>query len=141
MKHAVKLDMVHKTDEKSSPWKTWVLPFVIGGGMGLGSLLGVTAFSDALPEEGPAGDLAGAAGALIVGLCLLAGFSLALLAVWGGKVMRRRPVRNISTGLLFSILGGGVIGALGAFGGGMPTTVSWCLLIVLPILLAWPWRS
>lgn len=131
-------DLGNDPKKELPAWKLWAMPFIIGGGMGLGGVLGVTASSEALSREGPAGDLAGALGALIVGLNLLAGFSLALLAIVLGKIMGKRVPGTISTRLAFSILGGVVIGALGTERGAFATTASWSLLLALPVFLAWP---
>jgi Na+/H+ antiporter NhaA len=120
---------------KSHSWKSWLLPLGAGCGMGLGALIGISGFSDTLSHEGPAGDAAGAAGALIVGVCLLVGFGMTMLTVIVAKIMGRQPVQNITSRLALSLLGGGVVGALGVTGA---ETSSWFILVFLPVLLAWP---
>jgi hypothetical protein len=127
-------------DSKGHFLKPWSLPFVIGGGMGFGALIGVSFFSDALGLEGPAGDMAGAAGVLIIGVCLLAGFGMTLLTLTAVKVIGREPVQKITFRLALSILGGGLAGALGGAGTEMAESLSWLILTVLPVLLAWPRR-
>lgn len=120
---------------KSHSWKSWFLPLGAGCGMGLGALIGISSFSDTVSQEGPAGDAAGAAGALIVGVCLLAGFGMMMLTVIAAKFMGRQPVQNIISRLALSLLGGGVVGALGVTGA---ETSSWFILIFLPVFIAWP---
>jgi len=57
-----------------------------------------------------------------------------------GKILGRGPVRSMLSRLFFGILGGGILGAIGAGESGMAATASWSLLMVLPILIGWPWK-
>jgi hypothetical protein len=120
--------------------KSWLFPVVISGGMGLGALIGVTGFSNAIGQSGPAGDAAGAVGVLIIGVCLVAGFTMAILTLIVMKIKGCEPKQRLLTGMVLSILGGVIIGGLGSTGGGMATTTSWVILILLPVLLTWSWR-
>ena len=81
--------------------------------MAFGGLIGMTIVSDAARQEGPAGDTAGAAGALMVVICIVVGFVMATLTVIVAKVLRRGAPDHITLRLGLSIVGGGVIGALG----------------------------
>ncbi|MDD2469238.1 MAG: hypothetical protein PHI97_35205 [Desulfobulbus sp.] len=133
--------MDKKTGKEPHSWKLWALPFIIGGGMGFGSLLGIASFSHDIHEKSPAGDFAGAAGALIVMLCLLTGFGLAFVVIVLGKLMRPRSSGSVALRLILSVLGGIAIGALGVNEGTLATAIFWCLLTVLPVLLAWSWQK
>jgi hypothetical protein len=42
--------------------------------MAIGALVGMSSFSEAARQEGPDGDVAGAVGALMVVICIVAGF-------------------------------------------------------------------
>lgn len=105
--------------------------------MAFGALIGPSNFSDAAIQEGPAGDIAGAAGALLVAICIVVGFVMSMLSIIVAKVLHRNvPVRmTLRCGL--SLVGGGITGATVAYIQGMSTAVAWFLLIGGPILLAW----
>ena len=90
----------------------WLLPFLVSGGMAFGALIGLTIVSGAIRQEGPAGDRAGAAGALMIVICIVVGFVMATLTVIVAKLLRRGPPDRIARRLGLSLLGGGVIGAL-----------------------------
>lgn len=122
-------------------WFAWFLPFLVSGGMAFGAFIGMTSFLDAARQEGPAGDMAGAAGALMIVICIAAGFVMAMLTIIVAKVLRRNTFDRIALRFGLSIVGGGIIGALGTNDGDVATAAAWLLLIGLPILLAWPWRS
>jgi len=119
----------------------WLLPFLVSGGMAFGALIGMASASDAARQEGPAGDMAGAAGALLLLICIVVGFVMATLTVIVTKVLRRGAPDRIALRLGLSIVGGGIIGALGSSDGNVPTTVAWLLLLGLPVLVVWPWRG
>ena len=78
------------------------MPIVIGGRMGFGSFLGVTSFFRDLHENVPVGDLAGAVGALIVLLCLLAGFGLALFVISVGETHAAERFKGVFPSYSFS---------------------------------------
>ncbi len=122
-------------------WHAWLLPFLICGGMAFGAFIGRTILLDAARQEGPAGDMAGAAGALMIVICIVAGFVMAMLTIIVSKVLRRHTFGRIALRFGLSIVGGGIIGALGSNDGDVATTAAWLLLIGLPILLAWPWHA
>jgi len=117
----------------------WLLPFLVSGGMALGALIGMTSVSDATRQEGPAGDIAGAAGALMVVICIVVGFIMATLTIIVAKALRYASPDRIALRLGLSIVGGGIIGALGSNGGDVTTAVAWLLLLGVPVLLSWSW--
>ena len=119
----------------------WLLPFLVSGGMAFGALISPSSFSDAAMQEGPAGDMAGAAGALLVLICIVVGFVMATLTVIVTKVFRRGAPNRIALRLGMSIVGGGIIGALGSNAGDVSTVVAWLLLLGLPVLSVWSWRA
>ncbi len=118
-------------------WLVWLIPFFVSIGMAFGALIAVSCVSDAVTQEGPAGDMAGAAGALMVVICIVAGFVMATVTVIVAKVLHRGVPDHIASRLGLSIIGGGIIGALGSAVQDVSTTVAWILLIVGPVLLAW----
>ena len=122
-------------------WLAWFLPFLVSGGMAFGAFIGMTSFSDAAMQEGPAGDTAGAAGALMVVICIVVGFVVAMLTTIVAKVVRRSASDRIVLRLGLSIVDGGIIGALGINAEGVMTAVVWLLLLGTPVLLAWPWQA
>ena len=119
------------------PWLVWLTPFSVSAGMAFGALIGISYVSDAITQEGPAGDMAGAAGALMVVICIVVGFVMATVTVIAAKVLHRRVPDRIAPRLGLMIVGGGIIGALGAAVQDVSTMVVWLLLIVGPVLLAW----
>lgn len=123
------------------PWLVWMLPFLISGGMAFGALIGITSVSDAARQQGPAGDIAGAAGALAVVICVVVGFVMATLTMIVAKVSRRGPPDRLALRLGLSIVAGGVIGAVGSSSGNVATAVAWLWLITAPVLLSWSWRA
>jgi hypothetical protein len=60
-------------DSNIRSWLAWLLPFLVSGGMALGAFIGMTSILGAARQEGPAGDMAGAAGALMIVICIVAG--------------------------------------------------------------------
>ena len=108
------------------PGLAWFIPFLVSGGMAFGAFIGMTSLLDVARQEGPAGDIAGAAGALMIIICIVTGFVMAMLTVIVAKVLRRRIFNRI---------------AQGTNEGDMATAAGWLLLIGLPILLAWPWQA
>ena len=122
-------------------WLVWLLPFLVSGGMAFGALIGMTGFSDAARQEGPAGDMAGAAGALMVVVCIVVGFLMATITIIVAKMLRRGSPDHIALRLGLSIVGGSIIGALGSKAGDVTTAAAWLLLIGVPVLLAWSWHA
>lgn len=59
---------------KIRSWLVWVIPFFVSIGMAFGALIGMSCVSDAVTKEGQAGDKAGAAGALMIVICIVTGF-------------------------------------------------------------------
>ena len=128
----------------SSSTRSWLgclLPFLVSGGMALGSLVGLTSVSDALVHEGPAGDMAGAAGALMASICIVVGFGMATLTLIVSSALRRRTPDHMALRLALSVAGGGVIGALPWNSGALVTTMGWILLLGVPVVLSWSWRA
>jgi hypothetical protein len=121
-------------------WLAWLLPFLVSAGMAFGVLIGMTSLSDAARQEGPAGDMAGAAGALMVSISIAVGFVMAMLTIIVAKVLRRSAPSRISLRLGLSIVGGGIIGALGTNTGEVTTALAWLLLLGTPVLLTWSWH-
>ena len=122
-------------------WLTWLLPFLMSGGMAFGAGIGLTIASDAARTEGPAGDIAGATGALMIVICIVAGFVMATLAIIVAKVLTRSAPDRVLLRFGLSILGGGVIGTLGTSSGNVALVIAWLLLLGVPVLLSWSWRA
>lgn len=123
-------------------WLAWLLPFFVAPGMAIGATLGLSMFSDAIHEPGPAGDMAGAAAGLVATICLVAGFTVSLLAVIVAKLLRRGAPARLIVRFLLSVVDGLVIGAVAA-GRGHPTlaqAVGAFLIFVVPVLLSWTWQ-
>lgn len=128
-------------DAKGRSRLAWLLPFLVSGGMAFGTLLGMAWRSDAASQSGPAGDMAGAAEALVVVICLLTGGILSLLTVILAKVLHHRPPQRLLLRLGLSLAGGGLIGMLAPNSRGMTTVATWGLLTGVPILLSWSGRT
>jgi Ca2+/Na+ antiporter len=109
--------------------------------MAFGSLIGITSVSDLASMNEPAGDMAGAAGALMLLICSVAGFIMAMLTVILAKLLHRGEPERITLRFVLSILGGIVISIFGSTNTEMSTILAWFLLLVLPVLLAWFWRT
>jgi hypothetical protein len=106
--------------------------------MALGALVGSTIVSDGALQEGPGGDVAGAAGALLIVICLLVCSivsSLTMIVAW---VLGRGPFDHIVLRLAGSVVAGGVIGALAS--ASVPASAAWLVILAAPALLSWPWR-
>jgi hypothetical protein len=114
---------------------------MVSGGMAFGALFGMTIVSEAALQEGPAGDAGGAAGALLVGICVPVGFVMAMLTIIVAKVLRRPAPDLIGLRLCLSIVGGGVIGALAVDSGPVVTVLVWLILLGVPVLLSWSWPA
>jgi hypothetical protein len=123
---------------KTRSWLLWLMPFILSVGMASGAVLGIATTSDAMRQEGPAGDVAGAAGALLVMISLVAGFAMATLTVVVARIRRRGGPDRLVLRVVSSVVGGGVIGALGTHPGTISTGALWILLACLPAVLAWP---
>jgi hypothetical protein len=119
----------------------WLLPFILSGGMALGSLIGITSVFDLVSTNDPAGDIAGAAGALMLLICSIAGFIMAMLTVILAKLLHHGEPERVTLRFVVSILGGIVISILGSINTKISTIIAWSLLLVLPVLLAWFWRT
>ena len=118
-------------------WLVWLIPFFVSCGMAFGALIGPSSFSDAAMKEGPAGDIAGAAGALMVAICIVMGFVMSTFTIIVARVLHRSVPDRITLRFGLSIVGGGITGALVAYVQEVSTAVACLLLIGLPILLAW----
>ena len=119
-------------------WKIWFLPFLISLGMALGSLIGMAFGSDAMVQEGSAGDVAGAAGALIMLICIVMGFIMSFLAIIPIKIFRLGTPDWFTLRLGLSILTGVIIGIFGTNTGTLTTMAAWIILVGIPVLLTWP---
>lgn len=122
-------------------WFAWFLPFLVSGGMAFGAIIGRTSLTDAARLEGPAGDIAGAAGALMVVICIIVGFVMATITIIVVKVLHHGTPDHLFFRLLLSIASGGIIGVLGTYTSTAATAGAWLLLLVMPVLLTWPWHS
>ena len=109
--------------------------------MAFGAVVGMTIVSDAMLQEGPAGDTGGAAGALMFVICIVVGFVMTTLTIIVAKLLRRGAPDRIALRLGLSVVGGGVIGLLGAGAGIAATALAWLLLLAVPVLLSWLWRA
>jgi len=118
-------------------WLVWIIPFFVSCGMAFGALIVPSSFSDAAMQKGPSGDIAGAAGALMVVICIVVGFIMSMFTIIVARVLHRGVPDQITLRLGLSIVGGGIIGALGAYVQDGSTAVAWLLLIGGPILVAW----
>lgn len=119
----------------------WLLPFVVSGGMAFGALVGFSSASEALRQEGPSGDMAGAAGAVVVMICLLAGFVVATLTVIVAKLVGRDVPDHVPLRVGLSIAGGGFVGAAGWNSGPVMTAMVWLVLFGVPAVLSWSRRT
>jgi len=122
-------------------WLAWFLPVLISAGMAVGAIIGLSIGSDMVTQEGPKGDMAGAAGALAAVLCILAGFVMSTLTIITAKLLRRGPPARFALRFVLSIAGGIVIGVLGPRTGVIAIAASWILLLGTPALLAWTWQT
>ena len=124
-------------------WRSWLLPFVVSGGMALGAFIGLNCVSDAPRQEGPSGDMAGAAEALMVAICILVGFVMPTLTLVVSRVLRRAGPRHLAIRLGLSIVSGGVVGAVSwqSRSGPLMAAIAWVLLLGAPVLLSWSWRA
>lgn len=120
-------------------WLVWLLPFLVSGGMAFGALIGMS--SDDALQEGTAGDIAGAAGALVCVICIVMGFVMASLTIIVAKVLRRDAPSRITLRLGLSIVSGSIIGAISSNTEVVTVAVAWLLLICLPVLLSWSWHA
>ena len=97
--------------------------------------------SDAARQKGQAGDMAGAAGALMLLICIVAGFVMTTLTLIVTKLLHRDQPDQILLRLGMSIVGGGIIGALSSNSVEVSTLTTWLILLCLPTQLVWPWRG
>ena len=118
-------------------WPVWFIPFFVSLGMAFGALIGPSSLSNAMIKEGAAGDIAGAAGALMVAICIVVGFVMATFTIIVARVLHRSVPNHITLRFLLSIVGGGITGALVAYVQDTSTVIAWLLLIGGPILIAW----
>ncbi len=118
----------------------WFLPFPVSGLMACGSFIGMSSVSDAALQQGPAGDMAGAVGALLFLICIASGFVMATLTLIVAKFFRRGPTHLISVRLGLSFVGGTIIGVLGTKPDQLSVEAGWLLLLGLPVLVMWPSR-
>jgi hypothetical protein len=116
-------------------WLIWFIPVFVSCGMAFGALIGPSSFSNAAMKEGPAGDIAGAAGALMVTICIVVGFVMAMFTIIVARLLHRSVPDHIILRFGFSIVGGGITGALAVYV--QDVSIAWFLLIGGPILLAW----
>lgn len=117
----------------------WLLPLLVSAGMAVGALAGMALASDAALQEGPAGDLAGAFGALMIVTCLLVGFVVSLTASIVRVLMKRPAPRRLPVRVAVSIAGGMLIGAAGSTSLLRDTLVPWLPLLAVPMIASWPW--
>ena len=122
---------------KKGSWIVWFVPFLLAGGMAFGAIIGMLSVSDATSQEGAAGDIAGALTAVMMLVAFVVGFVVTTLTLVVAKLMRRGAPDRIALRLGLSVVGGGVIGALGANQVDLPIGAA-ILLIAVPVALAWP---
>jgi hypothetical protein len=123
-------------------WLAWLLPFLVAPGLVIGATVGLSMFSDAAHEPGPAGDIAGAAGALIAAICLTGGFTVSLLAVVVSKLLRRGAPTRLLLRVALSLVDGLAVAAVGAGKGSfqLAQIAGAILIFVVPALLSWTWQ-
>lgn len=119
----------------------WMLPLLVGLGMATGTLLGMALTSDAAFQDGPAGDLAGAFGALTVTMSLLAGCLVSTVTLAVRALLKRSAPRRMFVRLAVSVAGGLLIGATGSTALLRDTVMPWLPLLAVPAIASWPWRS
>lgn len=120
---------------KIRSWLIWLIPFFVSGGMAFGVLISPNSFSNAVLKEGATGDIAGAALALMVVICIIVGFVISAFTIIVARVLHRNVSDRIILRFGLSIIGGYIIGALVSR---VPNTaVNWLLLICGPILITW----
>jgi hypothetical protein len=110
--------------------------------MVVGSTFAFANFSEAARDPGPAGDMAGAAGAFVAALCLLAGFMVSLLTVVVAKLLRRGAPTRLALRVVLSLADGLLIGLVGTGKGNLVVAeiVGAVLIFVVPVLLCWTWQ-
>lgn len=128
-------------DGARASWLAWLLPFLVCPGLAAGALVGLSSASDAARREGPAGDVAGAADALLVVICVVVGFVVSLATMVGAKLLRRGAPGRHGLRLLAVLLGGAAVGALAASSWGGATPAAWALLAAVPAAASWTWRA
>lgn len=117
----------------------WILPLLIGIGMAVGALLGMAVTSDAAFKDGPAGDLAGAFGALTVVMCLLVGLVVSMATSIARALLKRPVPRHMLARLAMSVAGGTLVGALGSTALLRDTLLPWLPLLAVPAVASLPW--
>lgn len=117
----------------------WSLPFLVSGGMALGALIGINLFWGVTSQEAAASDMQGAAGALMVLISIVAGFTVSMPTVIIVKVFLRRTFDRYFLRLGMSVLGGIFISAMGISEKEFMVVLTWFLLISFPIVCSCPW--
>lgn len=118
-------------------WFVWLIPFFISLGMAMGALLGSSFYFNAEVKNGLNGEIAGAAGALMVLICIVVGFTTAMVTIIVAKILHRSSPGRMALRLCLSLIGGGVTGTLGVYAQDVSTVFAWFLLVGGPALLAW----
>jgi hypothetical protein len=119
----------------------WLLPFPLSFCMAVGALVGWSLSSAAARQEGPAGDAAGAAGALLIVICVVVGFAVSLVTVVLARLLRRGAPARPGLRLVLALVGGAVLGVLVTASSSEATAAAWGLLVGVPALASWPWRT
>ena len=118
-----------------------LVPFLIGGGMAVGSFFGFVSSVPMLLNEGPSGDMAGAAGALTMILSGGAGAFASTVSLAVARALGRgTPQQMLLRGVLSLVAGAG-FGVIGSAEGELASAMMWFLLLGAPALIAWFWRS
>ena len=118
----------------------WFLPFLISAAVGLGTLLGFALFTRGWSQDGPSGDTAGAAGALLLVLSVGASFASASLITIAAGLAHRGAPTLLLVRLGLGVVAGTAIGALAPNEGDSAGVVMWVGLLGVPAILSWPWH-
>ncbi|MCP3872259.1 MAG: hypothetical protein GY699_03770 [Desulfobacteraceae bacterium] len=112
----------------------WLIPFLLSGAMAFGAILGLSSDPEAAQVYG---DNAGAAGALVSGICLGMGFTMATITIIVVKLLHRDTPDRIFLRFGFSVIGGSIIGVLVWNLSTVNTAIFWIIVIGCPILITW----
>lgn len=119
-------------------YRSWCLSFIVTGGLLIGCFFGRVFLSPAMSQLGPPGDMAGAAGVLLLLVCFSAAIIFSSDTVILCQIFYHCKFEKFLIRFLSCLAGGVLTGVLSALYG---SWLSWFLLLVtilLPIALSWP---
>lgn len=118
-----------------------LLPFAVSVCMAAGSFGAYITVSPTLLEEGPRGDMAGAAGALTMILSGGCGLVVSLAAMAVARARGRGRPRRMAFRCALSLVAGAGVGLAGTSDSEALAWLTWCCLLVAPALVTWLWRA